>query len=278
MYEKFLSTAGTAATALPAAEPAAARVTATRMDSAFIPGCIFSEAGWYLAPCKEPGLFKHDSGELHMFIGSDLEDPESLCAVIEYQIENDVLTLEHTCLVYVPPGAASGNLEVKSLKKPVSHSVFHLNADRYERTPAAPAAAKGTYTGHVIRRYERVDGTMPELPEGFSTPLLWIDGQKLPGGPYTESLWFHNGDYNGPEPHSHDFDEYIGFLGSDPENPEDLNGEVNLMLGGEKLIIDKSTIVFIPKGLSHSPIGVSYLNRSIIHFSGGNGGSYIREK
>ena len=59
-----------------------------------------------------------------------------------------------------------------------------------------------------------------------------------------------------PVPHYHDFDEYICFLGSNLRGIFDFDAEIELYLGeeGEKHIIDKSTVVYIPKGLVHCPI------------------------
>ena len=47
-------------------------------------------------------------------------------------------------------------------------------------------------------------------------------------------------------------------------------------IGDEVVTVTKSCLVFVPAGLEHSPILVPKLERPIIHFSGGNGGDYIR--
>ena len=91
-----------------------------------------------------------------------------------------------------------------------------------------------------------------------------------------ESVWFHTSNDTGPETHVHDFDEVIGFIGSDPENPQDLGAEVHIFLGGEEATITKNCIIYVPRGIAHSPLLVPRLDSPIIHFSGGNGGSYAR--
>ena len=53
-------------------------------------------------------------------------------------------------------------------------------------------------------------------------------------------------------------DEINLFIGTDPQNPEDLGGEAEFWLGegkdAEKYLITKSSCVFVPAGLVHLPI------------------------
>ena len=59
-----------------------------------------------------------------------------------------------------------------------------------------------------------------------------------------------------PVPHYHDFDEYLCFLGSNIQNIFDFDAEIEEYVGeeGEKHVIDKCTVFYIPKGLVHCPI------------------------
>ena len=75
-------------------------------------------------------------------------------------------------------------------------------------------------------------------------------------------------------PHVHDSDELIGFFGSDPEDPDDLNGEVSIWLEDEKHIITRSTIIFVPAGLVHCPLVLNRVDRPIFHFTTVNIGQY----
>ena len=254
-----------------------AKNTISVMDAGYYKGCIYGDASWLLAPGRCDGLAKHVSDELHVFIGGDPGDPENLNAEISFRIENDTLTLTKTCFVFVPGGAAHGDFEIKSISKPVFYYVCHLNADEYEEQPAEPTAAPGSYTGNVVEKYAPVDGKMPSAPEGFLTLLLWIDDNKLHGAPYMEAVWFNAVNDTGPPEHDHDFDEFIGFFGSDPDNPDDLGGEIGMNVDGEMFYFKKSCLIYIPRGVAHSPILVPKLERPILHFSGGNGGDYIRK-
>ena len=254
-----------------------AHAHSVRIDGSFYKGCIFGDACWLKKPFSRDSFFKHNSDELLMFIGSDPDDPENLNADIELWIENDKLTFSTTSIVFVPAGAAHGRISVKNVTKPVIHYTCHINTDYYEEIPAVASAPKGTFAGNRVEKYAPVDGRLPSAPPGFLTRLLWIDGKKLKGAPYLEAVWFLTTNDTGPESHTHDFDEFIGFLGSDPEHPEDLGAEIEVLIDGEKYYITKSCLIYIPRGVPHSPILVPKMDRPIIHFSGGNGGDYKRE-
>ncbi|MCE5253986.1 MAG: hypothetical protein LLG45_07265 [Actinomycetia bacterium] len=54
--------------------------------------------------------------------------------------------------------------------------------------------------------------------------------------------------------HVHDYDEIVIHLGTDPDDPEDLGGEIEFVLDGRPFTIDKSSSVFVPKGVKHGPL------------------------
>ena len=57
-------------------------------------------------------------------------------------------------------------------------------------------------------------------------------------------------------PHAHPTSEILGFFGTDPENPYELGAEIELCMGEEleKHTFTKSTLVYIPPGMVHSPL------------------------
>ncbi|MDD5703638.1 MAG: hypothetical protein PHU23_16515 [Dehalococcoidales bacterium] len=61
---------------------------------------------------------------------------------------------------------------------------------------------------------------------------------------------------NSDTSHTHDFDEYLSFVGLDPDNPDYLGGEIEICLGEEqeKHYFNKSTSIYIPKGFKHLPL------------------------
>ena len=64
-------------------------------------------------------------------------------------------------------------------------------------------------------------------------------------------------------PHSHDFDEFLLFIGSNPKNVKDFGAVVEIALGEEweKHIIDTTAVVYLPKGLQHCPINVKQVDK-----------------
>lgn len=73
------------------------------------------------------------------------------------------------------------------------------------------------------------------------------------------------------KPHNHDFDEYLVFLGTNPKDASDLGGELEIWLGDEeKHIINKSSAVFIPRGLYHTPIYFKRVDTPIVMIRTGN--------
>jgi hypothetical protein len=79
------------------------------------------------------------------------------------------------------------------------------------------------------------------------------------------------------QPHSHDFDEFLVFLGGDPANGLDFGAEVEVSLGkeGEKQLISTASIVCIPKGLVHSPIKFKKVSKTVLFCHIYTGPEYI---
>jgi hypothetical protein len=69
-----------------------------------------------------------------------------------------------------------------------------------------------------------------------------------------------------PEPHAHDYDQFLCFLGGNPLNLFDFGAEVEIVLGEEKEshFIDTTSVVFVPKGLMHCPIIFKKVTRPVV--------------
>ena len=87
-----------------------------------------------------------------------------------------------------------------------------------------------------------------------------------------------NGPVNIEAPHTHDFDEIIGFGGTNRNYPRELGGEIEFWLGGEKHIITKTCLIFIPKGVEHCPIYFRRVDTPIFMFEAGNDTMYEKLK
>jgi hypothetical protein len=85
-----------------------------------------------------------------------------------------------------------------------------------------------------------------DILHGFPCNIIYAFGLKV--GPLGMST----------EPHIHDHDEVVYFIGSDPKNIGELGAEVNFKIGPkgqeEDHILSEPTAVVIPKGVWHCPM------------------------
>ena len=126
----------------------------------------------------------------------------------------------------------------------------------------------GTHDELFVQEYK------PGYPEWdrdneFHTKFLWMDETTLHGAPYLEVLWYYKPYDLGPNEHYHEHDEFLGFVGSDPSDPTNLNATVRVTLEGVDYRINKSTLVYIPAGMKHSIFAIEEMTKPILHFSGG---------
>ena len=122
--------------------------------------------------------------------------------------------------------------------------------------------------------------TPEKQPHDIDTSVIlrtaWLDANVFPNAPYFELLWTSR-DFEAPPEHCHDFDEYLGYIGSDPGNPSDLGCDFEIKIDGEVVKTNKSCLVFIPAGIKHSPMRVSNMKRPIIGFTGAASVNYLRK-
>ena len=103
------------------------------------------------------------------------------------------------------------------------------------------------------------------------TRLLWMDDEKVPGAEfYMEVTWLWPGKTpkgTMEEGHVHNFPEVIGFIGTDENNPGELDGRMEMHIGDEVHDITKSSLIFIPPGLHHCPLTFREVNRPTMFFT-----------
>ena len=114
----------------------------------------------------------------------------------------------------------------------------------------------------------------------FSKVSVYVDEEVVEGGYYLMGTWWYkvSGKGSPDKAHVHDFDEYLGFVGTNPDDPFDLGGEVELWLGGEKHMLTESCVVFIPAGLEHTPVYFRRIDRPIWYFATGPGRMYKKDE
>jgi hypothetical protein len=107
--------------------------------------------------------------------------------------------------------------------------------------------------------------------KGHQVPsMTYMNNALVPGSnTYIEVSWIY--DVPTPNPyvfeHAHNFDEIVMHIGSDPENPEALGGEMTINVEGQPLSFDRTTALFLPKGTKHGPLTWQKLTRPHIEMT-----------
>jgi mannose-6-phosphate isomerase-like protein (cupin superfamily) len=129
-----------------------------------------------------------------------------------------------------------------------------------------------------IRPPGMTDEELEEMEKHVKFPI-YVDEEVVPGAFYLMAAWWKKitGKGSPAEEHDHEFDEYLVFLGTNPEDPNDLGGEVELWLGGEKHMIYKSCAIFIPAGTRHAPIYFKKITTPICYLATGDTKMYKKE-
>ena len=131
---------------------------------------------------------------------------------------------------------------------------------------------EGEYGKYIIQElHDPQIGTSEfrEMYKRFSKRILWVDDEVCPGAFQMNTAWYFAVPEKDPvfEEHAHDSDELIGFIGSDPDDPYDLNGEIMVTLDGEEHLLTKTSIIFCPAGMPHMRVSIRRVDKPIFHFS-----------
>jgi hypothetical protein len=151
--------------------------------------------------------------------------------------------------------------------------------------------AKTKYGKYILSEYKAPAVEAPWSPpnlkgvsQGQGGRVFYLDSSIIPGANYMECVWvmprsasaLRSGEKRvGTQAHTHDYDEIIGFIGTNLDDPYDLGAEVELWLGDERHIITKTSLVFVPAGLKHSPLTFLKVDRPVFHFTSGPGKMYF---
>jgi hypothetical protein len=96
-----------------------------------------------------------------------------------------------------------------------------------------------------------------EVKGRIGPAMTLLSNNLVPGSNmYVEAGWVVGMPDPNPhiDEHVHDYDEIVIHFGIDPNDPEDLGGEIEFMMDGKPLIINKTSTVFVPKGVKHGPL------------------------
>ena len=108
-----------------------------------------------------------------------------------------------------------------------------------------------------------------EMYKKFARRILWMDSSVVEGAFQMNTAWYFAVPEKDPvfEEHVHEYDEMIGFYGSNPDDPYDLGAEMEVTIDGEVHFLTRTTLLFIPAGLPHMPLSIKRVERPVFHFS-----------
>ena len=130
----------------------------------------------------------------------------------------------------------------------------------------------GEYGKYIVQTLQDPQTGTPEFREmyrKFSNRILWMDTNVVPGAFQMNTAWYYAVPEKDPvfEEHEHEYDELIGFFGSNPEDPYDLGAELEVTIDGETHILTRTSLIFCPAGMKHMPLKFNRIDRPIFHFS-----------
>ena len=104
------------------------------------------------------------------------------------------------------------------------------------------------------------------LPFNLSEPWALLRAADVPQAScYITTSWVGAIDHEEEwvEEHVHDYDEVLMFLGNDPDDVNDLGGEIFMTIEGERHLLTTTSAVFIPAGTRHCPLGFTRVDRPL---------------
>ena len=110
--------------------------------------------------------------------------------------------------------------------------------------------------------------------------IAYADGKTIKGASLSTGAFWHL-PFDGvsdsviKEAHTHPFDEVLTYFGSNPDDPHDLGGELEMWLEDEKFVMTKSFIIYIPAGMKHCPLILKRVERPIFHYVVANTGTNL---
>lgn len=133
--------------------------------------------------------------------------------------------------------------------------------------------AKSEHGKYIITQPKK-DLVVPDwggnLSADRSTRMFYLDSEVIPGAFYVEVVWFwptDEKDDSSPDPHTHEYDEVIGFFGTDPKDLNDLGAEIEFYIDGERNLMRESFLAFVPAGILHCPLNILSIKKPVFHFA-----------
>ena len=132
--------------------------------------------------------------------------------------------------------------------------------------------AETKYGKYIVRGTAGKESMPGVIPSAFGEPYDWAGIKHRMKWDYVSKP------VRMEEAHSHDFDEFLCFMGTNPRDKEDFGAEIEVAMGkeGEKQVINTPAVVMIPRGMVHSPINFKKVDKTVIYCSIYNAQEYVK--
>jgi hypothetical protein len=242
----------------------------TYMSSSLVPEAKYHiEFGWVWG-MPEPDTYLPETlseyDEILVNIGGDCWNPEDLGADIEYRLGGHIFSIDSTGAIFIPRGVPHGPLTYREFRHPhVRISILLGSGERKADNTTTSVESVATppsgvdYGKYIVTKpaYEVIAGTPVKNRQGPSSMTFMSRNLVPESNAYVEGGWVWG--MPAPNPHifehvHHDFEELVLHFGADYKHPEELGGEIEFSVDGQPLTVDKTSTVFIPKGVKHGPL------------------------
>jgi hypothetical protein len=227
-----------------------------------------------------PAGCAHPYDECLVFAGLDPKDPNYLGAEIEIALGRDYEkhVINVPSIICIPKGLPHGPIATRKVEKPFAHYAIGLAKDyQAMKLPGKPAGAssKNEY-GHLIKLMSAtaMAGANRTGP-GNADWLTWPKSKDLEGFIVNFTWGFYSGlgDWHGNipgfDPHVHEGDEYLCYVGLDPKRPDYLGAEIDFYMGknkDEKYTINSPMVTVAPSMVWHAPAITQKVDQTYIFF------------
>ncbi len=236
-----------------------------------VSGCnYYIEAGW-ISGIPESGLAfagrVEDYDQIIIYLGGDHRMPQVLGGEVEFVVGGQPITFNTSTSFFIPKGTPYGPVTWKKFRYPHLQITIKCGTGK-AGTPgvvknAVPVKKKDfDYEQYAIRSPMREAGA--EFTSGRTAPTMtMMSGVQIPGVKYYIEVGWTFGmpvskvaGSGMPEMVHRQFDEIVLHIGGDPSHPEELGGEVEFYVGGQPLLFNTTSALFIPIGVKHGPLAL----------------------
>lgn len=271
--------------------------TMTMMSNKQIPGVnYYIEPGWiYGIPDPNPSLHEHvhEYDEIVMHWGGDYRQPQVLGGEVEFWVGGQPIVFNTCTAFYLPKGTPHGPVIWKKFERPHMQMAIMCGTGEagtawgssgiHDTKDKMPVKTKDfDYEQYVVRSPLRESAG--NFANRTSPTMTMMSGVQVPGCKYYIDMAWTYGvssfkEKKGPAPEisykTHD--QIVLYIGGDPDNPEDLGGDVEINMSGQMLKFNTTSALFIPHGLRHGPRRVREYRHPFLTISIMSGAGSLKE-